>query len=142
MVVELVDLNLPCNLVLVAVLDLNGQISAVVESSELGLLNASGFLGTGLGLLDSGHLLGLHERVGLSSETFTLLQRFYIVLIEMGERYKTAIAKIKRSQSHSHDSLLSLCMRVFVYFVETKITHSVDSKFESKVTKFGLAVSD
>ena len=52
MVVKLVHLNFPCNLLWRAVLDLNGQISAVVESAELGRLNGSPLDSASQGLLD------------------------------------------------------------------------------------------
>ena len=51
MVVELVDFDFPCNLNGGGVLNGNGQISTVIESTELSWLNLSGINGTGLRLL-------------------------------------------------------------------------------------------
>ena len=49
MVVELVHLNLPRNLVGRAVLNLDGQISTIVEAAELAGRNLSPLVGTGFG---------------------------------------------------------------------------------------------
>ena len=49
-VVQLLDLNLPCNSLAAGVLDVNGQISSVVEPSELSGGDLSQLSGTGLGL--------------------------------------------------------------------------------------------
>ena len=52
MVVELFHLNLPLDFVRRAVLNLDGQISAVIETTELGADDLSLFDGTGSGSLN------------------------------------------------------------------------------------------
>ena len=61
MVVELANLNLPRKLKGRGVLNLDGQVAAVVESTELARCNRSAFLSSGLGFLRSSLLLSLGQ---------------------------------------------------------------------------------
>ena len=73
MVVQLVHLDFPLNLVRASMLNLNGQISAVVETAELTWRDHSLLGGTSLGSLLLGHLLGLLQGAGVSTSALTLL---------------------------------------------------------------------
>jgi len=73
MVVELVHLNLPSNLVGGAVLNLDGQISTVVETAELTGRDRSSFDGTSLGGQSGGPLDGLVQGADLTSGTLATL---------------------------------------------------------------------
>ena len=70
MVVELVHLNLPRNLVGGAVLNLDGQISTIVEAAELTRRDLSPLVGTGLG--GQGGWLGLSLVQGADFATAAL----------------------------------------------------------------------
>jgi len=74
MVVELLNFDLPLDLVFGTVLDLDGKVSSVVELSELGHGDGSGSGGTGSG----GDLLRFLSRLVkggvLSAHTLTLLE--------------------------------------------------------------------
>ena len=76
MVVELADVNLPLNLVGGAVLDLDGEISAVVEAAELRGRNGSSLNGTGSGGLRRGLGHGLVEGRDLATGALTTLGVF------------------------------------------------------------------
>ena len=67
MVVELSDIDFPVDLVLGSVIDSDGEISSVVEASELTGGDHSGFNGTSFRGGDLGLLLWLSERSGLTS---------------------------------------------------------------------------
>ncbi len=58
MVVQLAHFDLPSNFVGGPVLDLDGQVSTIVEAAELCDLNGSSLSGVGLRLLDRGFLHG------------------------------------------------------------------------------------
>ena len=73
MVVELVHLNLPCNLVGGAVLDLDGEISTPVEATELAGRDSSFVDSSGSGGESGGHGLGLVQGADLASQTCSLL---------------------------------------------------------------------
>ena len=74
MIIELLDLNLPPNLVLRAVLDSNGEISAIVEETELTDGDLTSGDSTSNGLLNGRLFLGLEKRRALATETVTLLK--------------------------------------------------------------------
>ena len=76
MVVELADVNLPLNLVGGAVLDLDGEISAVVEAAELRGRNGSSPDGTGFGGLRCGLGLGRVKGRALATGALTTLRVF------------------------------------------------------------------
>jgi hypothetical protein len=73
MVVELLDHNLPVDTELRAMLNGNGEVAAVIETTELGGRNGSVVEGTGPGLLSGRLVLRLEEAGRLSSETLSLL---------------------------------------------------------------------
>ena len=73
-VVELLELNLPVDAVLGAVLNGDGQVTAVVEAAELAGWDLAVVEGTGHGLLGCGLLLGLVEADSLASESLSLLK--------------------------------------------------------------------
>ena len=77
MVVQLRDLHLPVDLVLGAVLNSDGEVSSIIEPSELTGGNSSLFECTGLWLLRKGLILGLVKTGGLASETFSFLEDGY-----------------------------------------------------------------
>jgi len=74
MVVELGNFNFPCNLVRGSVLNLNGEISAVIETTELTGWDSSSLDGVSLGRLYFGLLNGLVERADLTTITLTFLE--------------------------------------------------------------------
>ena len=55
-------------------LDGDGQVTSVVEATELARLNSPALQGTSDGLLGRGSLLGLEEGGGLASDTHALLE--------------------------------------------------------------------
>ena len=69
MVVELADIDLPLDFVRGSVLDLDGEISTVIEAAELGDGDGTAVDGTSLGLDDSRLGLGLVEGADLASVT-------------------------------------------------------------------------
>lgn len=71
MVVKLVDLNLPLDPVGGTVLNLNGQISTVVEAAELTGWNGSSLHSTGSWCLLSGAFLRFVEGRNLSAVSLT-----------------------------------------------------------------------
>ena len=73
MVVELLDLNLPCDPVRVAVLNLDRQVSTIVESTELTSRNDSSLGSTSFWGKSSGLLLGLVQRADFASTSLTFL---------------------------------------------------------------------
>ena len=73
MVVELVHLNLPRNLVGGAVLNLDGQISTIVEATELAGRDLSPLVGTGLGGKDGWLGLSLVQGADFATAALTLL---------------------------------------------------------------------
>jgi hypothetical protein len=73
-VVELLDLNLPVDAELGAVLDGDGEVSAVVETTELRRGDRATVESAGLGLLRSGLFLGLVQADHLAAETLTLFK--------------------------------------------------------------------
>ena len=73
MVVELFHLNLPLDFVGRAVLNLDGQISAVVETTELGALDLSLLDGTGSRSLNLRLFLGLVQRGWVATASLTTL---------------------------------------------------------------------
>ena len=77
MVVELLNFNLPHNFVGRSVLNLDREISAVVETTELGGWDGSLLDGASLGLLGSGLLDGLVQGGGVSTTAFTALGVLY-----------------------------------------------------------------
>ena len=77
MVVELVDLNLPGDLVGGAVLNLDGQVTTVVEAAELGGRNLAAIVGAGPGGDNLGRRLSLVQRADLASGAFTFLGVVY-----------------------------------------------------------------
>jgi hypothetical protein len=74
MVVELHNVDLPLNFVLGAVLNGNGEVSAVIEATEFGGNNSAAINGTSSGLLGWGLGLRLAEGRGLSTDTVSLLE--------------------------------------------------------------------
>ena len=74
MVVELGNFDFPCNLVRGSVLNLNGEISAVIETTELTGWDNSSLYGVSLGSLYFGLLNGLVERAALTTITLTFLE--------------------------------------------------------------------
>ena len=73
MVVELLDLNLPCDPVGEAVLDLDGQVAAIVEATELTGWDDSLIRRAGSWREDSGLLLRLVQRADFTSTSLTFL---------------------------------------------------------------------
>lgn len=73
MVVKLVHLNLPRNLVGRAVLNLDGQISTIVEAAELARRDLSLLVGAGLGGQDGRLGFGLVQGADFATATLTLL---------------------------------------------------------------------
>jgi len=74
MVVELGDINFPVDLVLGSVVDGDGEISSVVEASELTGRDGSRLNGSSSGSGQFGLLLGFGERGGLTSTAVSLLK--------------------------------------------------------------------
>lgn len=74
MVIELSDINFPVNLVLRSMLDGDGEISSVVEASELGGSNGSALNGTGYGSGSLGLFFWLGEGVGLTTLSISLFE--------------------------------------------------------------------
>jgi hypothetical protein len=72
MVIELLDLDLPKDLVGGAVLNLNGHVSTVVEAAELRRSDLSLFHGAGLGSNSLGLLDSLVEGRDLTTVTLAL----------------------------------------------------------------------
>ena len=54
-------------------LNLNGQVSSVIEATELSWLDSARGSGVGSGLLDSGLFFGLVQRAGVSTVALSLL---------------------------------------------------------------------
>jgi len=77
MVVELVDFDLPVDLVRGAMLNLDGQISTVVETTELRRRNSSSSVGTGSGGQSCGSLNSLVQGADFASVTFSTLGIIY-----------------------------------------------------------------
>jgi hypothetical protein len=73
-VVELLDLNFPVDAELGTVLDGDGEVSAVVETTELRRGDRAAVESAGLGLLRSGLFLGLVQADHLAAEALTLLK--------------------------------------------------------------------
>ena len=73
MVVELLDLNLPVNAVLRAVLNCNREISTVVETAELTCGNGTIVESTSPGFLRCWLVLRLKKADSAATETLTLL---------------------------------------------------------------------
>jgi hypothetical protein len=76
-IVQLGDLHLPVDLVLRSVLNGDGEVSSIIEPSELTRGNSSLFECSSLRLLGKGLLLWLVETGGLASKTFSLLEDGY-----------------------------------------------------------------
>lgn len=76
-VVKLHDIDLPEDAVLLAVLNRDGQVTAVVEATELAGHDGAGLDGTSTGLLHDGLGNGLEERGGLATDTLAFLEGFY-----------------------------------------------------------------
>jgi hypothetical protein len=74
MVVELHNINLPLDFVLGTVLNGNGEVSTVVETTEFGGNDRAAETGTSFGLLGWGLGLGLLEGSGLSTDAVSLLE--------------------------------------------------------------------
>ena len=72
-IVELLNLNLPVDTQLRAVLDGDRKVTTVVETPELAGRNWSSVKGSSLGLLRCGLLLRLEKAERAASDTFTLL---------------------------------------------------------------------
>jgi len=77
MVVELHNVDLPEDSVLGAMLDRDGQVTTVVEASELGGHDSTAVDSTSDGLLNDGLSDGFQKGGCLSTETFTLLKSSY-----------------------------------------------------------------
>lgn len=77
MVVQLLDLYLPVDAILGAVLDGDGEVAAVVETTEFRGWDRAVVEGTCDGLLGCGLLLGLVKANGLAAEAFSLLECGY-----------------------------------------------------------------
>lgn len=76
-VVQLLDLNLPIDTVLGTMLNCDGEVASVVESTELRSRDVSFVEGTSDGLLRCRPLLGLEEADSAATETFALLDGCY-----------------------------------------------------------------
>jgi len=74
MVVELHNIDLPLNFVLGSVFNGDGEISTVIEATELGRDNSAALNSSGHGLLGGGLGLGNLKRGGLSANTVSLLE--------------------------------------------------------------------
>jgi len=74
MVIELHNIDLPLNFVLRAMLNRNGQVSAVVEAAELRGDNRATVDGTSDGLHGSGLFLGGKEGAGLATNALALFE--------------------------------------------------------------------
>jgi len=74
MVVELHNVDLPLDFVLRAMLDGDGEISTVVETTELRGHDGAAAHGTSAGLLDSSDFLGLEEGASLATNTHAFLK--------------------------------------------------------------------
>ena len=72
-IVKLLNLNLPIDTILRAVLNSDGEVTAVVESAELRGRDVSFVESTGSWLLGCGLLLGLKEADSAAAQTFALL---------------------------------------------------------------------
>lgn len=72
MVVELVDLNFPCDFVLGTVLNLDGKVSPVVELAELSRQDLPSSAGASSGCYDSRLSLGLLEGASVTTEASLL----------------------------------------------------------------------
>ena len=77
MVIELVHFDLPGNLVRGSVLNLDGQISTVVETTELRGRDSSSSVGAGFGSQGCGSLKGLVQGADFASVTLTTLGVHY-----------------------------------------------------------------
>jgi len=77
MVIELGDIHFPVDLVLGSVLDGDGEISSVVEASELGGSDGSAGNGTGSGSGNLGLFLWLGKGVGLTALSISLFESGY-----------------------------------------------------------------
>ena len=73
-VVELLDLNLPVDAVLRAVLNSNGKISSVIEATEFGGRDVSLIESTSPGLLRCRLVLGLEEADSAATKTLALFK--------------------------------------------------------------------
>ena len=73
MIIKLCDLNLPCNPVRRAMLNLDGQISTIVETTELAWWDHSAFHSTGSWGQNSGLLFCLVERADFSTIALAFL---------------------------------------------------------------------
>lgn len=74
MVIQLGHINFPVNFVLGSVVDGDGEISSVVEASELTAGDGSGLNSSGFRGGKSGLALGLGETGGLTSTAVSLLE--------------------------------------------------------------------
>jgi len=74
MVVQLGDIHFPVDFVLRSVVDGDGEISSVVEASELTAGDGSGLNSSGLGGGKAGGSFGLGETGGLTSTAVSLLE--------------------------------------------------------------------
>ena len=72
-VVKLLNLNFPIYSVLRAVLNSDGKVTTVVESTELACRNGTLVKGTSSGLLGCRLILGLEEADSAATDTLTLL---------------------------------------------------------------------
>ena len=72
-IVELLDLNLPVDTQLRAMLDGDRKVTTVVETPELAERHLSSVKGSSLGLLGCGLLLRLEKAERAASNTFTFL---------------------------------------------------------------------
>jgi hypothetical protein len=73
-IIELLDFDLPVDLVLRTVLNGNGKVTSVVEASELTGWNRSLVESSGSWLLGRGLILRLVQADGFATETFSLLE--------------------------------------------------------------------
>lgn len=74
MVIELGDINFPVDFVLRSVVDGDGEISSVIEASELTGGDVSGSNSSSFGGGELGGLLGLGEGSGLASTAVSFLK--------------------------------------------------------------------
>lgn len=74
MVIELHNVNLPEDAVLGSVLDSDGEVTTVVETSEFGRNDGTGVKSSGLGLLHFGDGLGFQKGSGLATNTGVALK--------------------------------------------------------------------
>ena len=77
MVVEFVHLNLPCNLVGRTMLNLNGQISTIIEAAELAWCDLSLLISASFWRKHSRLSRCLVKRAGISAGTFAFLGGVY-----------------------------------------------------------------